>query len=162
MVSAPALIKEARQRAGLTQRALAGRAGVAQPVVSAYENGRRRPSLQVLERLVSAAGFALDIGLAAQKPLRRLLAERRADILEIARRRNIAAVKVFGSVARGDERPDSDIDLLVTPGPGMTLWELIGFEDDIQDLLHVAVDAVPESALKEAYRSQALAEAVEL
>ncbi|MEX1009389.1 MAG: helix-turn-helix transcriptional regulator [Acidimicrobiia bacterium] len=53
------LLRLARAKAGLTQSELAARAGVAQSLVSAYENGRRQPTLPVLKRLVAAAGFEL-------------------------------------------------------------------------------------------------------
>lgn len=62
---ASALVKEARARAGLTQRQLAAQAGVRQPVVAAYESGRRQPSLPTLRKLVGAAGFELDTSLRA-------------------------------------------------------------------------------------------------
>ena len=51
-----------RRRQGLTQAALARRAGTSQPVVSAYEHGRRDPTVGTLERLVGAAGEQLRIG----------------------------------------------------------------------------------------------------
>jgi uncharacterized protein len=51
-----------RRRRGLTQRDLARRAGTSQPVISAYEHGRRDPSFGTLERLVHAAGEHLRIG----------------------------------------------------------------------------------------------------
>ena len=53
------LIRLARAKAGVTQSELAERAGVAQSLVSAYENGRRQPTLPVLKRLLAAAGFEL-------------------------------------------------------------------------------------------------------
>lgn len=65
---ASALVKEARARAGLTQRQLAARAGVRQPVIAAYEAGKRQPSLPTLRRLLHAAGFELDTAL---RPVRR-------------------------------------------------------------------------------------------
>ncbi|MDX6699063.1 MAG: hypothetical protein QOE65_2460 [Solirubrobacteraceae bacterium] len=54
-------IREARARAGLSQEALAERAGTSQATVSAYENGRKRPSLETLERLLAAAGARLAV-----------------------------------------------------------------------------------------------------
>ena len=53
------LLREARRRAGLTQRELAKRAGTAQSVVARIERGLRDPSWQTLERLIAAAGFSL-------------------------------------------------------------------------------------------------------
>jgi transcriptional regulator with XRE-family HTH domain len=55
------LIALARRRAGLTQAALAERAGTSQPVISAYEHGRRDPSLHTLQRLIEAAGERLHV-----------------------------------------------------------------------------------------------------
>jgi transcriptional regulator with XRE-family HTH domain len=58
-----AIVREARHRAGLTQRELAQRAGKAQSEIAKIERARRDPSLSTLERLVSAAGFDLQIHL---------------------------------------------------------------------------------------------------
>lgn len=58
-----AIVREARARAGLSQRALAERAGTAQSEVARIERGRRDPSLSTLERLVRAAGFDLRVDL---------------------------------------------------------------------------------------------------
>lgn len=61
---AGSLILSARLKAGLTQRQLADRLGVTQPVVAAYESGRRQPTVPTLMRIVSAAGFDLRLSLA--------------------------------------------------------------------------------------------------
>jgi len=61
---AGSLILSARLKAGLTQRQLADRLGVTQPVVAAYESGRRQPTVQTLMRILSAAGFDLRLSLA--------------------------------------------------------------------------------------------------
>ena len=53
------LLRAARVRAGLTQAELARRAGTSQPVISAYEHGRRDPTVQTLARLLAAAGADL-------------------------------------------------------------------------------------------------------
>jgi transcriptional regulator with XRE-family HTH domain len=58
-----AVLTRARQRAGLTQAELARRAGTSQPVISAYEHGRRDPSIETLRRLVRAAGAELELGI---------------------------------------------------------------------------------------------------
>jgi transcriptional regulator with XRE-family HTH domain len=60
------LLTKARKRAGLTQSELARRAGTSQPVISAYEHGRRDPSIETLRRLVRAAGAELDLGVGAR------------------------------------------------------------------------------------------------
>lgn len=67
-MDAATLIRQARARHGLTQAALARNAATSQPVVSAYEHGRRDPSIETLRRLVAAAGDRLQVGLAAVVP----------------------------------------------------------------------------------------------
>jgi transcriptional regulator with XRE-family HTH domain len=65
---AAGIIRSARQKGGLTQRQLAEEAGISQQVVSAYETGRREPTLPTLLRLVRAAGLDLRFRLEALDP----------------------------------------------------------------------------------------------
>lgn len=69
------------------------------------------------------------------------------QIEEIARRFGVSDIRVFGSVARGTAEATSDIDLLVRFGPRRSLLELIGFEQDLAELLGTKVDVVTERAL---------------
>jgi hypothetical protein len=69
-------------------------------------------------------------------------------------------LRLFGSVARGDEHPDSDIDFLVTLEPGRSLMDLARLEVRLEALLGRSVDVVTENALREPIRSAALREAV--
>ena len=62
------LLRIARQRRGLSQAELAARAGTSQPVISAYERGRRDPTTGTLRRLVAAAGERLELRLSAEPP----------------------------------------------------------------------------------------------
>lgn len=75
------------------------------------------------------------------------LRRRRAGILGVARKRRARRSAVFGSVARGEAHPDSDLDLLVDFGPGASLLDHIGLFQDLEDLLGVGMD-VARSALK--------------
>jgi predicted nucleotidyltransferase len=76
------------------------------------------------------------------------LRRRRAEILGVARRRRAHRVAVFGSVARGEARPGSDLDLLVDFEPGASLLDHVGLFQDLEELLGVGVDVVTRSALK--------------
>lgn len=69
-------------------------------------------------------------------------------------------VRLFGSVARGDDDPDSDIDFLVTLEPGRSLMDLARLEARLEALLGRPVDVVTENGLREPIRTAALREAV--
>lgn len=69
-------------------------------------------------------------------------------------------VRVFGSVARGEEGRDSDVDLLVRLEPGRTLLDLARLEMQLEALLGRHVDVVTEAGLREPLRSVALREAI--
>jgi uncharacterized protein len=76
------------------------------------------------------------------------LHRRRAEILGVARRRRAHRIAVFGSVARGEAREGSDLDLLVDFEEGTSLLDHVGLFQDLEELLGVGVDVVARSALK--------------
>lgn len=88
--------------------------------------------------------------------------EKRQDILRLATQRGAHNIRVFGSVARGDARPDSDLDLLVDLEPGRSLLDLGGLLMDLQTLLNCRVDVVTEKGLRKRIRERVLHEAVPL
>ena len=77
-----------------------------------------------------------------------LVEEHRDAIHAIASRHHATSVSVFGSVARGDDGPGSDIDFLVGFQPGATLLDLMHMEDELQALLGCRVDVVSAGGLK--------------
>jgi predicted nucleotidyltransferase len=91
-----------------------------------------------------------------------LLHTRRGEILALAARHGARNVRVFGSIARGDARPDSDVDFLVDLEPGRSLFDLGRLLIDLQSLLGVDVDLVTEKGLRPRIRAQVLREAVPL
>ncbi len=90
------------------------------------------------------------------------LRSRRDEILGLAAKFGVRNVRVFGSVARGEERPDSDIDLLVDMEPGRSLFDLVGCWQGMEDLMHCRVDMVTEKGLKQRVRGSVLQDAVAL
>jgi predicted nucleotidyltransferase len=86
----------------------------------------------------------------------------RRQIAAIARRRGIGEVLVFGSVARGDARPDSDVDFLVQVEPGRSILAVGGFLDEVSELIGKPVHVVTRQSLSGAESQRALSEAVPL
>lgn len=84
----------------------------------------------------------------------------RTAIWQTAAACGVRELRLFGSVARGEERPDSDVDLLVTLEPGRTLLDLARLEDRLEKLLGRDVDVVTKEALQEPVRSAAMREAI--
>jgi len=72
------------------------------------------------------------------------LAERRQEILALADKYGAYNVRVFGSVARGEAGPDSDVDLLVSVREGVSMFDLVGLWLDLQDLLGCEVSLVTD------------------
>ena len=169
-VKAANILREARTSAGLSQAELAKRAGVTQSVISVYEAGRRQPSVSTLTALIAAAGYELDVSISKPRrgiqrltgPVGRRLRRRRSEVVELADRHGVALLGVFGSVARGEDRPDSDIDLLVELPVGMGLFALARMQNELEDLLGSQVDLIPESGLKAGVRLAVEADLVRL
>lgn len=91
-----------------------------------------------------------------------LLKEKREDILRCAAKHGACNVRVFGSAARGEATPESDIDFLVTARAETSSWFPAGLILDLQDLLGREVDVVTEDALHWYIRDRVLKEAVPL
>ncbi len=91
-----------------------------------------------------------------------LLKTHRKQILEAARRHGATDVRVFGSVARGEARPDSDIDFLVRLETGYSMLDLARLLRELHALLDCNVDIVTEAGLKPRIRPQVLREARKL
>ena len=91
-----------------------------------------------------------------------ILQYQREQVIRIAASHGGQNVRVFGSVARGQFGPDSDVDLLVKLDTGRSLLDLIAIKQDLEDLLGCAVDVVTEAALSPYIREQVLKETVSL
>jgi predicted nucleotidyltransferase len=66
------------------------------------------------------------------------------QILAIAGMYGVSDIRVFGSVASGNAKANSDVDFLVTANPGTSLLKLAGFQNNLEDLLHCKVDVVTD------------------
>jgi predicted nucleotidyltransferase len=83
----------------------------------------------------------------------------RREIQSAARRHGLANPRTFGSTARGTDANGSDLDILVDPLPTATLFDLGGFQDEMEELLGVRVDVRTPGDLPESIRDGVLAEA---
>lgn len=132
-------IRQARVTAGLTQTELAGRSGVAQSNIAAYENGRRHPAPEMVARLLRST---------RQRPSE-LLNRNRSAIRRIGTAHKALEIQVFGSVAEGTDTVDSDLDVLVTFEAGASLFDVASLSQELNELLGIPVDVVSSGGLKE-------------
>ncbi|MHB1905389.1 MAG: helix-turn-helix domain-containing protein [Acidimicrobiales bacterium] len=168
-ISTGMLLRQARLGAGLSQTEVARRAHVAQSVISAYESGRREPSVSTLERLIRATGHRLVLDLERSSdcppglpdtPLGRRLRHHRRAILACAELHGANNVRVFGSTARGEDRPNSDVDFVVDLARGTGLFNLEALRRELSEILSVPVDVVPSDSLRPRVREEVEREAI--
>ena len=151
------VLRDARQLGGLTQSQLATRSGITQSVISAYERGRREPGAETFLLLIEAAGLDFIIRVPTNtyrhptlpdSAQTRALVKHQQRILDLVAEHHASNVRIFGSVARGEARPDSDIDILVDFEKGATLFDLSGLTEKLRELLHFKIDLGDPKSLK--------------
>jgi len=152
-------LREARVAARLTQGEVGRRAGLPQSAVSRYESGSKTPSLPVLERLFEAMGLHLTLKLTPSRPrasasgvpfvgpVGRSVQPRRAELRSFFAHEGFGSPQVFGSVSRGDDRADSDLDVVVDLPDGLGLFGLVAAARRASGIAGVSVDVVPRDGL---------------
>jgi len=116
----------------------------------------------MLERLVRATGHHLVLDLersaiirpVSRHPLGRRLRQRRRSILACATLHGASNVRVFGSTARGEDRPDSDVDLVVDLDKGTGLFALEALRRELSEILGVPVDVAHQTAFDLAFEKR--------
>ena len=121
-----------RKLLGLTQRELSRLSGVKQPLISAIESGRREATASVSQALADALQVRPSVA------LKHML----ADVRKIVRANHGRAAFLFGSIARGQDVPGSDVDLLVEFDEVADIADLLTLEDELEQLLTVPVDVI--------------------
>lgn len=162
------ILTSVRQSAGLTQGELAQRAGTSQSAIARYENGNAEPSTSTLLRLLRVAGYDLDV--TVRKSTTSDLSSDRAQkirlskaaIRRIMKKAGASNIRLFGSVARGEDNPNSDVDFLVDFDISRGLLPIVGLNRELSKLLGERVEVSPVGALKADVLKNALAEAIPL
>lgn len=98
----------------------------------------------------------------ARSDIAQLVRERREEILRIAAEHGAHNVRIFGSVARGEAGPDSDLDLLVEFEPDRSLLDHVALVQDLEDLLDHEVDVAEPEGLHSYIRDRVIEQAVAL
>ncbi len=91
--------------------------------------------------------------------IQELIEKKKPEILKIAHKHGVEDIKVFGSVARGEAKENSDVDFLITAGNKVTPWFPGGLVADLEDLLGRKVDVVEPKVLRPEIRKNVLHEA---
>ena len=86
----------------------------------------------------------------------------RERIRDVALRHRIAGISVFGSVLRGEDGEDSDLDILVEPTSETTYFDLGAIQYELSELLGMRVDVLTPESLPERFKQQVLDEAERL
>jgi len=94
--------------------------------------------------------------------IQKAIKDKRREILRIAASHGAENVRVFGSAARGEAGPNSDLDILIKLAPGRTLLDIVAIKQDLQDLLGFDVDVVTEASISPHIKEQVLKEAASL
>ena len=149
---------------------MARRAKTSQAMVARYETGAASPTVRTLAPLLHAAGRELVLAGPARTdrpimhgPMAALLREHRKEILAAAAAVGASNVRIFCSVARGDETPDSDVDLLVDyPAKERGLFPLLKLAGEVEAIVGRPVDVAAVEVMAPAVRQRATAEAIPL
>jgi uncharacterized protein len=91
-----------------------------------------------------------------------MVQNKRDDILRITTYYGASNVRIFGSAARGEAGPESDIDVLIHLEPGRSLLDIVAIKQELEDLLGRKVDVLTESSISPYLRERILTEALPL
>lgn len=94
--------------------------------------------------------------------LQELVKSKRGDILQLAARHGARDVRIFGSLARGEPGPESDLDLLVHMEAGRSYLDLVALWQDLEELLGKKVDVISDGGVSPYLRNRILSEAIPL
>lgn len=130
-------MRNLRKRYGLTQAEVARAAGMRQPDLSVIEHDRRGNE-DLHRRVLSAIRSLVRPSVVLADP------QVRQRIHEVMLDHGAEDIRIFGSTARGDDRPGSDLDIMARFPPGFDLFDLMQVEVELETLLGIGVDVVSD------------------
>lgn len=160
-------IAEGRRSRRLSQTALAAAASIDRTALSKIETGRRGVGSAELARIAQALGLPFEHFFTEEPmdvdpdPLT-TVRSKRAAILRICRRHGARSPRLFGSIARGQAMPESDVDFIVDMEEGRSLLDQAALLVELRELLGRDVDVVTAQGLRDRIRERVLNEAVPL
>jgi uncharacterized protein len=158
-----ARIADTARTQGLSRRALAQRAGVRPETLSRIAS-RGTCDFATLERLAAVVG--LRLGLHGEAPGtgggRDAVLGKQSLVRTLAKAHGAHSVELFGSAARGEDGPGSDLDFVVELESGRSLLDLIGLAEDLQEVFGRKVEVVTRAGMKPRVRAAAQRDAVRI
>lgn len=133
-------IRAARANTGLSQSAVAARAGTTQSAIARYETGAVTPNPETFARVMAAIGYT------PSQALRR----HHDRVLGLVAQHGVRDVRIFGSTARQEDTCMSDLDLVATFSPQVSFVDISAFQEDLESVLGVPVDIISAGGLRPA------------
>lgn len=147
-------LRRTRQNAELTQAELAALIGTRQPLIAAYETGAKRPSADMVIRLLDTMNILPSAALDLHRTEVRTALTRRFG--------QAAQPRTFGSVARRSDTLTSDLDILIVAPETTTLVDLELAEDEIEAIVGVDTDIITVGGLDPIRHAAVLADSIPL
>jgi predicted nucleotidyltransferase len=141
-------VRSARESAQMSARALASASEVSTSTVTRIERGQINPTVQMLDRLLTATGNSLSMTVhpSSREPTLSDLRKHRTKVLDVVSSFDGSNVRVFGSVARGEATENSDVDLLIDVPAGTGLFTVEAIAEALERVLPWKVDLMTSGA----------------
>ncbi len=153
-------LRAARQARGWSLRAAARRLGLSLRFLTELERGKATARLDKVMQALEGLGLDIKIVERHKPGMREQIGAHKPLLRTIATAHGVRSLSLFGSAARGDARPGSDLDFLVELENGRSLVDLVGVKHDLESLFGTPVDVFTRRSLKPAVLAAAKADLV--
>jgi hypothetical protein len=157
-VGAP--VRAARKERGWSLRVAAERLGLSVRFLVELERGKATARLDKVMQALHGLGLDINVVERRGSGMRGQVKAQKSLLRTIAAAHGVRSLSLFGSAARGDGRPDSDLDFLVELADGRSLVDLVGVKHDLESLFGRQVDVFTRRSLKPAVLAAARADLI--